>query len=138
MGINSAGDVVGYSKGAAGMRAFLWTKTGGMQDLGVLEGGNSSRAFNVNASRAVVGTSTSAAGDRAFVWKPQVGMKDLNEAIPADQRLVLVEAHLINNRGQIVVMGTRMEDSTDHVPTVADADVCAPAPATVYLLTPSE
>lgn len=120
------------------MRAFLWTKTGGMQDLGVLEGGNSSRAFNVNASRTVVGTSTSAAGDRAFVWKPQVGMKDLNEAIPADQRLVLVEAHLINNRGQIVVMGTRMEDSTDHVPTVAEADVCAPAPATVYLLTPSK
>ena len=138
MGINSAGDVVGYSKGAAGMRAFLWTKTGGMQDLGVLQGGNSSRAFNVNASRTVVGTSTSAAGDRAFVWKPQVGMKDLNEAIPADQGLVLVEAHLINNRGQIVVMGTRMEDSTDHVPTVADADVCAPAPATVYLLTPSK
>jgi hypothetical protein len=66
-------------------------------------------------------------------------MKDLNEAIPADQRLVLVEAHLINNRGQIVVMGTRMEDSTDHVvPTVADVDVCAPAPATVYLLTPSK
>ena len=137
MGINSAGDVVGYSKGTAGMRAFLWTKAGGMQDLGVLKGGNSSRAFHINASRTIVGTSTSAAGDRAFVWNPQIGMKDLNQAIPADQGVVFVEADLINNRGQIVVMGSRREDSPDHVPTVTDADVCAPAPSTVYLLTPS-
>lgn len=137
MGINSAGDVVGYSKGA-GMRAFRWTKAGGMQDLGVLKGGNSSRAFSINASRRVVGTSASATGDRAFVWDPEVGMKDLNLAIRADQGLVLVEAHLINNRGQIVAMGARREHSTDHVPAAADADVCAPAPPVLYLLTPSD
>ena len=120
------------------MRAFRWTKAGGMQDLGVLKGGNSSRAFSINASRRVVGTSASATGDRAFVWDPEAGMKDLNLAIRADQGLVLVEAHLINNRGQIVAMGARREHSTDHVPAAADADVCAPAPPVLYLLTPSD
>ena len=50
MAINNAGDVVGYSKGPSGMRAFLWTKGGGMQELGILPGGNSSRALAINDS----------------------------------------------------------------------------------------
>jgi probable HAF family extracellular repeat protein len=137
MGINSAGDVAGYSMGASGMRAFLWTKARGMQALGMLPGGDSSRAFAINASRNVVGTATSRAGDRAFLWNAELGMKDLNEAIPAGQRLLLIEAHLINNRGQIVVMGRPADESPNHAPTAADEEVCAPAPPAVYLLTPS-
>jgi len=36
LGINDAGQVVGASDSALGARAFLWTKTGGLQDLNSL------------------------------------------------------------------------------------------------------
>src|SRR5205814_5715848 len=80
MAVNSAGDVVGYSKGPGGMHAFLWTKDGGMEELGSLPGGSSSRALDINDSGTVVGNSTSAAGDHAFVWEKQTGIVDLNDA----------------------------------------------------------
>src|SRR5437667_4139380 len=78
--INNNGDVVGYSKGPRGMRAFLWTQATGMQNLGVLPGGNSSQALGINDKGTVVGSSTSSSGDRAFIWTKQAGMTDLNSA----------------------------------------------------------
>ena len=104
--INNNGDVVGYSKGPQGMRAFLWTQATGMQDLGVLPGGNSSRALGINDMGAVVGSSTSSSGDRAFIWTKQAGMRDLNSAASVTSGVVFVEAHAINNTGQILVMGS--------------------------------
>src|SRR6266496_3483459 len=122
-GINNKGDVVGYSKGPRGMRAFLWTEASGMQDLGVLPGGDSSRALGINDMGAVVGTSTSSSGDRAFIWTKQAGMRDLNSAASMTSGAVFVEAHAINNAGQIVVMGMAMQSSGG----TAHQD-CAPAP----------
>jgi probable HAF family extracellular repeat protein len=52
-GINSSGEVVGYS----GARAFVWTAANGMQDLGTL-GGSSSTATGVNDAGEVTGYST--------------------------------------------------------------------------------
>ena len=129
--INNNGDVVGYSKGPGGMRAFLWTQATGMQDLGVLPGGNSSRALGINDIGAVVGTSTSSSEDRAFIWTSVTGIRDLNGETSLPFGVVLLEAHAINNRGQILVMGINTHDheNGEHVP-------CAPAPPLSFLLTP--
>jgi probable HAF family extracellular repeat protein len=131
--INDNGDVVGYSKGPRGMRAFLWTQATGMQDLGALPGGDSSRALDINDMGAVVGSSTSLSGDHAFVWTKQEGMRDLNSAASVASGVVFFEAHAINNRGQILVMGGAAHES--HGSSEADSQ-CAPAPPSSFLLTP--
>jgi probable HAF family extracellular repeat protein len=132
--INNNGDVVGYSNGPRGMRAFLWTKSTGMQDLGVLPGGNSSRALDINDVDAVVGSSTSSSGDRAFVWTKEAGMKDLNNLASVTSGVVFVEAHAINNTGQILVMGGATHESSGSGHAALG---CAPAPPSSFLLTPS-
>jgi probable HAF family extracellular repeat protein len=131
--INNNGDVVGHSKGPRGMRAFLWTQATGMQDLGVLPGGNSSRALGINDMGVVVGSSTSSSGDRAFIWTRETGMRDLNSAASMTPGAVFVEAHAINNTGQVLVMGGPMHES--HMSGEATS-VCAPAPPSSFLLTP--
>ena len=117
------------------MRAFLWTQATGMQDLGVLRGGNSSQALDINDMGAVVGTSTSSSGDRAFVWTQQGGMRDLNSAAASlTLGAVFVEAQAINSTGQILVMGSsgiHGSNGTGEAPPL-----CAPAPPSSFLLTP--
>jgi probable HAF family extracellular repeat protein len=73
--------VVGWSHDAAGnWRAFRWTASGGMQDLGTLPGGGGSFARGVSADGAVVvGYAYNAAGQLcAFRWTAARGMEDLN------------------------------------------------------------
>jgi probable HAF family extracellular repeat protein len=132
--INNNGDVVGYSKGPRGMRAFLWTQATGMQDLGALSGGNSSQALGINDMGTVVGSSTGSSGDRAFIWTKEGGMRDLTSAASVNLGVVFVEAHAINNRGQILVMGgaTHQSSGSGHA-----ALGCAPAPPSSFLLTPA-
>jgi len=123
--INNNGDVIGYSKGPRGMRAFLWTQATGMQDLGVLPGGNSSRALGIN----------DASGDRAFIWTKEGGMRDLNSAASVTLGVMFVEAHAINNTGQILVMGSNGTHGSHG--SVEAAPQCAPAPPSSFLLTPA-
>jgi probable HAF family extracellular repeat protein len=104
-----------------------------MQDLGVLPGGNSSRALGINDGGTVVGTSTSSSGDRAFIWTKEGGMRDLNSAASVTFGVVFVEAHAINNTGQVLVMGSAMHEA--HGSGEA-APQCAPAPASSCLLSP--
>jgi probable HAF family extracellular repeat protein len=132
--INNNGDVVGYSKGPRGVRAFLWTQATGMQDLGALSGGNSSQAIGINDMGAVVGSSTSSSGDRAFIWTKQAGMRDLNSTASVTPGVVFIEAHAINNAGQILVMGSAMHESHSSGEAAAQ---CAPAPPSSFLLTPA-
>lgn len=121
------------------MRAFLWTQTTGMQDLGVLPDGNSSRALDINNMGTVVGSSTSSSGDRAFIWTKEAGMKDLNNSASMTSGAVFVEAQAINNAGQILVMGSTTHEASVHAshgsgdPTAQ----CAPAPPASFLLTPT-
>jgi probable HAF family extracellular repeat protein len=105
-----------------------------MQDLGVLPGGNASRALGINDMGAVVGSSTSSSGDRAFIWTREAGMRDLNSEASMTSDAVFVEAHAINNAGQILVMGSPMHES--HMNGEA-AEQCAPAPPWSFLLTPA-
>lgn len=144
--INNAGDVVGHSNGPRGPRAFLWTKATGMQDLGCLPGGTSSRALDINDAGCVVGTSTTSGADRAFIWRPQTGMSDLNAAVSADLRVDFAEAQAINSKGQVLVrgrIGEAGEVSNESAPGEDRGNdegmdhICAPAPASTFLLVPS-
>jgi probable HAF family extracellular repeat protein len=69
-GLNDAGQVAGKANDAAGNpRAFIWTATTGMRDLGTL-GGATAAANDLNASGWVVGTAdTSEGASVAFLWR---------------------------------------------------------------------
>lgn len=78
-GINSAGEVTGTSELSTlgSYDAFLWTPTGGMQDLGNL-GGSESDGYAINSAGNVAGQAYLANGDlHAMLWTPTTGMQDL-------------------------------------------------------------
>jgi probable HAF family extracellular repeat protein len=135
--INNSGKVVGSSKGPRGTRAFMWSREGGMQELGILSGGDSSRAMDINDSGEVVGSSATDTGEKAFIWTKQEGIADLNSPASAALGFVFIEAHAINARGQILVMGRSAHDSMMATAIAAKGDeICAPAPPSSFLLTP--
>jgi probable HAF family extracellular repeat protein len=111
--INTRGEVVGYSSGPVGARAFLWTRSGGMEDLGTLPGGDFSRALSINDRGEVVGTSDTSLGARAFLWTRSGGMQDLNTMIPAGNDFILFEAVGVNDLGMILAIG-RDDDGQGH------------------------
>lgn len=93
-GINDDGEVVGCAvfPGETTFRAFLWTPSAGMQDLGTV-GGSTSCARAINLSGQVVGFSTAADNSQhAFFWTESGGMQDLGPG----------SANAINDKGQVV------------------------------------
>jgi probable HAF family extracellular repeat protein len=110
--INEQGQVVGYSPIGANVHAFLW-QNGLMTDLGTLPGDVSSYAYGINSEGQVAGTSVDASGNsRAFIRDGGI-MTDLNALIPADSRLILLDALGINAGGEIV--GDAMEKSSSQI-----------------------
>ena len=108
-----------------------------MQELGILPGGDSSRAMDINDSGEVVGSSASGTAELAFIWTKQGGIADLNSPASAALGFVFIEAHAINARGQIIVMGRSAHESMmGGAVTSEDIQVCAPAPPSSFLLTP--
>lgn len=95
LGINSKGQVVGYSEVKDRTHAFLWWR-GTMLDLGTL-GGRSSEARGINEKGLVVGGAETPQGDvHAFVRVKGV-MQDLGSPGKG-----LCYANAINQQGQIV------------------------------------
>ncbi len=102
--INNQGQVVGNSDlpGDKAFHGFLWTRSAGMQDLGVVPGDVASLAIGINDSGVVVGASLDQQfNPRAFIWQNGV-MTDLNTLIPAGSPLYLFTACSINSRGEII------------------------------------
>ena len=96
--------VVGHVYNTAGQyRAFRWTASGGMQDLGDL-GGGSSEAWGVSADGSVVvGRALNAAGrSRAFRWTASGGMQVLGTLGSNN-----TEAYAVSADGSVVVGGAQ-------------------------------
>jgi probable HAF family extracellular repeat protein len=97
--------VVGMAENAARQRrAFRWTQATGMQDLGMLPGGNGSWAWGVSADGAVVvgwGTNNSVQY-RAFRWRAAGGMQDLGTLPGGNQS----EAYGVSTNGVVVGRAT--------------------------------
>jgi probable HAF family extracellular repeat protein len=106
--INQRGDVVGFGNvpggatpGSFHAHAFLWTRSGGMRDLGTLPGDTLSEALGINDRGQVVGLSFGgAAGQRAFLWENGV-MVDLNTRIAPGYSDHLLFANDIDDAGRI-------------------------------------
>ncbi len=95
-GVNSAGQVVGYSNTATALRGFVWNSGAGMQDFGALPGDVGSEAFAINTSGQIAGESSGPGGMRAVV-RTSAGMQSLG-TLPGDDESV---AYAINDSGQV-------------------------------------
>lgn len=111
-GINNRGEVVGEVLGTDPTRAFRWTKSGGVQDLGTLSGLDTdfATAAAINRAGTIVGGSQTTSGlVHGFVWNRKTGMRDLNELIDPSSELpsqaVLGGAAGINDAGSIALIG---------------------------------
>ena len=95
--INDSGQVTGYMTGGAN-RAFRWSPTGGVADLGVVGSFAHSFGFAINNSGQVVGTLTSATGNTEHVFRDTIGigMVDLGGSGQVNEALG------INNHGDFV------------------------------------
>jgi probable HAF family extracellular repeat protein len=108
-GVSADGSVVvSWADNAAGQgRAFCWTASGGMQDLGTLPGYDWSYALDVSADGSVVvGRAVNAAGQsRAFRWTASGGMEDLNRTYASllTNGSELVWARAISPDGRYIV-----------------------------------
>ena len=96
-GVNNSGHVVGTSNTATVVRAFLWTKYGGMQDLGTLPGDKGSEAFHINNVGQVVGSSSGPRGIRAVLWQAN-GLVQLLGTLPGGD---FSRAVAINDSGEV-------------------------------------
>jgi probable HAF family extracellular repeat protein len=105
--INDRGDVAGASQREDGsVRAYIWNRTTGMQNLGTLPGDFLSAVTccrTINDSGQAVGISVGEQGPRAFLWD-KGAMTDLNDIAPGSP-LYLIFAAGINARGQITGWG---------------------------------
>ena len=100
-----------YPDCVLGRKSFVWSK-GVAEDLGVLPGFQRTFAYDVNDSGNVVGFCD--LGAVAFVWHDGV-MTALNDLIPADAQLDIIDAHSINNAGQIAGYAIVTDGSSDVV-----------------------
>jgi probable HAF family extracellular repeat protein len=115
--INNTGDVVGGSMlggGEWGQRAFLWSD-GVMTNLGLLEGGTWSDAYDISERGEVVGTAGSAnlySTPHGFKWLG--AMQDLGTLGTDLDGFEWSEARAVNNAGSVFGISISPTDGTYH------------------------
>jgi probable HAF family extracellular repeat protein len=121
--INSRGDVVGFSNpaGVPGNtfqpKAFIWTRTGGIDSLPTLDGHVLAQAYAINTRGQIVGRSCGAEGCRAVLWQ-NGGVTNLNDLRPAGFEHTMTAARDITEEG--VITGNLVEAGTGrNLPFVA-------------------
>jgi len=97
--------IVGEHQVSGFWRAFVWTESTGMQDIGTL-GGPESRALAANRDGSViVGTSlTSQLSDsnHAFRWTAKTGMQDLQKLVNVPGDWILSTAVGVSADGTVI------------------------------------
>jgi len=125
MAINQNGVVVGFANVQAGSgllaHAFIWSRSGGMHDLGTLPGQGAdaqSQALGINDQGQVVGLSCTAgfASCAAFLWQNGV-MTNLNALVAPGYDDQLIQASDINDEG--VITGEAADAAGDVLSFVA-------------------
>jgi probable HAF family extracellular repeat protein len=109
LAVNDFAQVVGFAENPTGQqRAFIWSKSEGITDLGTLPGHSHSAALDINNKGQVVGWSQNTMGDssdrRYFLWDKTNGMTDLGTepALSINDHGQISGANAINNLGQMV------------------------------------
>jgi probable HAF family extracellular repeat protein len=107
MAINQRGDVVGFANaseadgGNFNPRAFLWTRSQGIRNLGAVPGDVTSQATGINEWRQIVGQSCDADDNcRGFLWQ-NGQMNDLQDLVVGDYDDVITTANDIDDLGRI-------------------------------------
>ena len=105
MSVSDKGVVAGNSQNALGWTHAFSYFNGSMYDLGTL-GGNNSYGYGTNSSGDVVGYSETTSGStHAFIYR-NGALVDLNNLLPSNSGWTIEAAYDINDKGQIVGVGT--------------------------------
>lgn len=152
--INGNGEVTGTSTTTqdAEQHAFVAQSTQippVMIDLLTL-GGKFSEGYSINLAGEVVGYSTTTGDQKqaAFLWQSGTGMQDLNTLIDPLSGWALLEAHAINDKGNIAGIGLRNGEKhaflltklvTDKTPPLVNFQIAPAVPSATgwYLTAPS-
>lgn len=112
-GMNNAGQIAGVSHNIAGdIHSFVWSRTGGMIDVGTLPGANTTWEPAINKHAVVTGYST---GDplpypKAFRWTLSSGIEDIG-AFPTGD-LSISYGRAINDAG--LIAGNSLTAADEH------------------------
>jgi len=104
--VNDRGAVIGSASFADGSQhPFLWTRSGGMRDLGLMSSDPTdaiNTVFEINDRGQIVGASCDVTMQicRGYIWQNGV-MTDVNELLPPDSPLYVILATAINDAGQV-------------------------------------
>jgi probable HAF family extracellular repeat protein len=117
--INNSGHVVGNAATAGGGLPFLWTKTAGMQNLGLDPLWTSGSALDINEVGQVAGIAQTASGSLVVIWNVrvdaagvvQVLSRETVGAAPAGGSSTIFA---INNMGQLAGWVTYSASTPNH------------------------
>lgn len=108
--VNASGQVVGYcTSSSSGNHAFIWSISGGMQDLGLILGAPG-EANGINDAGQVVGFYYLSGLRRAFLYTPGVGVETI-ATLPGGNTN---QAKAINNAGQVTGISNIASSFNDH------------------------
>jgi len=97
-GVTGFSDLPGDSPDSPNFNAFLWTKSGGTVNLGVLPGDSISEGLGINNENQVVGVSYPSS--HAFIWQNGT-LTDLNTLVAPNTQYLLIDAQEISDNGVI-------------------------------------